>query len=174
MFNGAGKFSHFPKMSFRTSLHATKSYRKQYALLLSTGVIVGGGQSARCPQPVIGRPVPPPRLRRLCNRVYKQQTPAASRASAGAARHGECATSEWTHLSRGGYKWGRCCFSSEFFGHLLVSAVLVGRNRRSYKDAILGDLCKYLLICRVSRLHIIMHICKKRFYVFVHVAFYVL
>jgi len=61
MSNGAGKFSPFPKMSFRTSLHATKSYRKQYALLRSTGVRVGGG--AECmvpPTPSLGGGAVPP------------------------------------------------------------------------------------------------------------------
>jgi len=63
-------------MSFQTSLHATKSYRKQYALLRSTGVKVGGPDCPECMVP----PTPslrgggwlcprPPRLRRLCNPV---------------------------------------------------------------------------------------------------------
>jgi len=49
----------FQKMFFRTSLHATKSYRKQYALLRSTGVRVGGPRVHGAPNPVIGGPVPP-------------------------------------------------------------------------------------------------------------------
>ena len=61
MSNGAGKFSPFPKMSFYL-------YRKQYALLRSTGVRVGGG--AECmvpPTPSLGGLCPPdPWLRRLC------------------------------------------------------------------------------------------------------------
>ena len=37
------------------------SYRKQYALLRSTGVRVGGPRVHGAPNPVIGGPVPPPR-----------------------------------------------------------------------------------------------------------------
>jgi len=55
MSNGAGKFSPFSKMSFYP-------YRKQYALLRSTGSELGGGQSA---QPRHWGPVLPLQLRRL-------------------------------------------------------------------------------------------------------------
>jgi len=59
MSNGAGRFSPFPKMSFYP-------YRKQYALLRSTGVRVGGPDCMVPPTPSLG-PVPPgPRLHRLC------------------------------------------------------------------------------------------------------------
>jgi len=89
MSNGAGKFSPFPKMSFRTSLHATKSlttaessmqskrslwtdygfinnngqriyYTENSMLCYGPLVSELGAQSAWCPQPRHWGPVPPP------------------------------------------------------------------------------------------------------------------
>ena len=59
MSNGADKFSSFPKISFRTSLHTTKSYQKQYALLRFTGVRVGGPECIVPPTQSLGGCPPP-------------------------------------------------------------------------------------------------------------------
>jgi len=64
MSNGAGKFSPFPKMSFRTSLH-DKVLPKTVCFVTVHWCQSWGlnsdreAQSAWCPNPVIGGPVPP-------------------------------------------------------------------------------------------------------------------
>ena len=62
MTNGAGKFSPFPKMSFYP-------YRKQYALLRSTGVRVGGAECMVPPTPSLGGAVLAP-----CSAAYESHT----------------------------------------------------------------------------------------------------